>query len=133
MSYVTGSHAFKYGFNRTHGYLDEYQYTLNPVALRFNNGVPNQITERATYRVITNLDNDLGFYAQDRWTVNRWTVQGALRFDYFATSFPSSTSGRSRSRRTATSPSRRRTPSRGRTSPIAAASPTTSSATARRR
>ena len=47
MSYVTGSHAFKFGFNRTHGYLDEYQYTLNPVSYRFNNGVPNQITERA--------------------------------------------------------------------------------------
>jgi hypothetical protein len=88
MSYVTGSHAFKFGFNRTHGYLDEYQYTLNPIALRFNNGVPNLVTERPTYRVITNLDNDLGFYAQDRWTVNRWTVQGAIRFDYFATSSP---------------------------------------------
>ena len=88
MSYVTGSHAIKYGFNRTHGYLDENQYTLNPVAYRFNNGVPNLITERATYRVKTNLDNDLGFYAQDRWTVGRWTVQGALRFDYFSTSVP---------------------------------------------
>jgi hypothetical protein len=88
MSYVTGSHAFKYGFNRTHGYLDEYQYTLNPVALRFNNGVPNLVTERPTYRVKTNLDNDLGFYAQDRWTVGRMTVQAALRFDYFSTSVP---------------------------------------------
>jgi len=88
MSYVTGSHAIKYGFNRTHGYLDENQYTLNPLAYRFNNGVPNQITERATYHVKTNLDNDLGFYAQDRWTVGRMTVQGALRFDYFATSVP---------------------------------------------
>jgi len=98
MSYVTGSHAFKYGFNRTHGYLDEYQYTLNPVALRLGagtvngvalpSGVPNLVTERPTYRVKTNLDNDLGFYAQDRWTRNRLTVQGALRFDYFATSVP---------------------------------------------
>jgi len=88
MSYVTGSHAVKYGFNRTHGYLDENQYTLNPLAYRFNNGVPNQITERATYHVKTNLDNDLGLYVQDKWTVNRWTVQGALRFDYFATSVP---------------------------------------------
>jgi hypothetical protein len=89
MSYVTGSHAIKFGFNRTHGYLDEYQYTLNPIALRLNNGTPNLVTERAMpFRSITNLDNDLGFYVQDRWTVNRLTVQGALRFDYFATSFP---------------------------------------------
>jgi Carboxypeptidase regulatory-like domain len=89
MTYVTGSHAVKFGFNRTHGYLDEYNYTLNPVSYRFNQGVPNQITERAfPFRSKTNLDNDLGVYAQDRWTLNRWTVQGALRFDYFATSFP---------------------------------------------
>ena len=88
-TYVTGSHAIKVGFNRTHGYLDEYNYTLNPVSYRFNGGVPNLITERAfPFRSKTNLDNDLGFYGQDRWTLNRWTFQGALRFDYFATSFP---------------------------------------------
>ncbi|HEY1306139.1 MAG TPA: carboxypeptidase regulatory-like domain-containing protein [Vicinamibacterales bacterium] len=93
-TYVTGSHAMKVGFNRTHGYLDEYNYTLQPVSYRFNGGVPNQITERAfPYRAKTNLDNDLGFYGQDRWTVNRWTFQGALRFDYFATSFPDQTIG----------------------------------------
>ena len=77
MSYVTGSHAVKFGFNRTHGYLDEYNYTLNPVSYRFNKGVPNQITERAfPFRANTNLDNDLGFYAQDRWTLDRWTHPG---------------------------------------------------------
>jgi hypothetical protein len=43
MSYVTGSHAFKYGFNRTHGYLDENQYTLNPVALRLGAGTVNGV------------------------------------------------------------------------------------------
>jgi len=88
MSYVTGSHAIKFGFNRAHGYLDENQYTLNPIAYRFSNGVPNQLTERATYHVKTNLDNDLGLYVQDKWTVSRLTVQGALRFDYFGTSVP---------------------------------------------
>jgi hypothetical protein len=94
MAYVTGTHAFKFGFNRTHGYLDEYQYSLNPVSYRFLNGVPNQITQQARpFRAITNLDNDLGFYAQDRLTLNRWTIQGAIRFDYFATSFPEQTIG----------------------------------------
>ena len=93
-TYVTGSHAFKVGFNNTQGHLDEYMYTLNNLSYRFNNGVPNQITERAfPFRVYTNLDNDLGLYAQDRWTLNRWTVQGAVRFDYFGTSFPEQTVG----------------------------------------
>ena len=44
LSYVTGTHAFKVGFNRTHGFLNEYQYAMNPVSYRFSNGVPNQIT-----------------------------------------------------------------------------------------
>jgi hypothetical protein len=94
MAYVTGSHAMKFGFNRTHGYLDEYQYTLNPISYRFSGGVPNRITERAMpFRSITNLDNDLGLYVQDRWSVDRFTVQAALRFDYFGTSFPAQTVG----------------------------------------
>jgi hypothetical protein len=93
-TYVTGSHAFKVGVNNTQGHLDEYLYVLNPLSYRFNNGVPNRITERAfPYRAYTNLDNDLGLYAQDRWSLNRWTIQGAIRFDYFATSFPEQTVG----------------------------------------
>ena len=93
-TYVTGSHAFKVGFNNTQGHLDEYLYTLNPISYRFNFGVPNRITERAfPYRAITNLNNDLGLYAQDRWSLNRWTIQGAIRFDYFATGFPEQTVG----------------------------------------
>jgi Carboxypeptidase regulatory-like domain len=93
-TYVTGSHAFKVGFNNLQGHLDEYQYVLNPLSYRFSNGVPNQITQRAfPYQAITNLDNDLGLYAQDRWTLNRLTLQGAIRFDYFATSFPEQTVG----------------------------------------
>jgi hypothetical protein len=93
-TYVTGSHAFKVGFNNTQGHLDEYLYTLNNLSYRFNNTIPNRITQRAfPYRAITNLDNDLGLYAQDRWSLNRWTIQGAIRFDYFATSFPEQTIG----------------------------------------
>jgi hypothetical protein len=93
-TYVTGSHAFKVGFNNTQGHLDEYLYVLNPLSYRFNNGVPNRVTQRAfPYRAITNLDNDLGIYAQDRWSLNRWTIQGAIRFDYFGTSFPEQTIG----------------------------------------
>ena len=94
MSYVTGTHAFKVGFNRTHGFLNEYQYAMNPVSYRFNNGVPNQITLRSTpYTAVSNLDNDLGLFAQDRWTLNRLTLNLALRFDSFQSSFPEQTIG----------------------------------------
>jgi hypothetical protein len=94
LSYVTGTHAFKVGFNNTQGHLDEYQYAMNPVNYRFNNGVPNQITEtNRPYRAISNLDNDLGIFAQDRWTMSRLTLNLALRFDAFQTSFPEQTVG----------------------------------------
>ena len=94
MSYVTGTHAFKVGFNRTHGFLNEYQYAMNPVSYRFSGGVPNRITERSTpYTAKTNLDNDLGIFAQDRWTLDRLTLNLALRFDSFQSSFPAQTIG----------------------------------------
>ncbi len=94
MSYVTGTHAFKVGFNRTHGFLEEYQYAMNPVSYRFNLGVPNQITlMNRPYTAKSNMDNDLGLFAQDRWTMNRLTLNLALRFDAFQTSFPEQTVG----------------------------------------
>ena len=100
---MTGSHAFKVGFNRTHGYLEESNYNLNPAGYRFNNGVPNQITvARVPFRSITNLDNDLGLYAQDRWTLNRLDIDGAIRFDYFATASRNRPWGRRSSRRPGT-------------------------------
>ena len=93
-SYVTGTHAVKVGLNRTHGYLNEYQYAENPLSYRFNNGVPNQLTLQARpFRSITNLDNDLGFFVQDRWSLDRLTLNLALRYDYFASSFPEQTLG----------------------------------------
>jgi hypothetical protein len=88
-SYVTGTHAFRVGFNRTHGFQNAYQYALNPVSYRFNNGVPNQITMWARpYRTISNQDNDLGVFAQDKWSMNKITLNLAVRYDMFQTSFP---------------------------------------------
>src|SRR5688572_20473853 len=89
MAYVTGSHSFKTGFNRTHGYQEVYTYNLNPLAFQFNNSVPNQLTMRANpVKSRNHLDNDFGVFAQDKWTLKRTTVSLALRYDHFATSFP---------------------------------------------
>ena len=89
MSYITGSHALKVGFNRTHGKLQATTYNHQPFQYRFNQGVPNQVTMYATpYTAESYADNDFGLYAQDRWTMNRMTVGVALRYDYFGTSFP---------------------------------------------
>jgi hypothetical protein len=89
MSYVTGTHNVKVGFNRTHGYLEQETYNYQPYQYRFNNGIPNQVTLYATpFTARSNQDNDLGVFGQDQWQMDRLTLNVALRYDYFATSFP---------------------------------------------
>ena len=89
-AYITGAHAYKVGFTHSHGY--EGRDTNDggqPLTYRFNNGVPNQITQRAL-PIFTqvNVDHNLALYAQDKWTFRRMTASYGLRYDYFATSFP---------------------------------------------
>ena len=60
-----------------------------PVQYRFNNGVPNQITQAAyPYDWTTNVDHDMGVFVQDKWTVQRLTGTLGLRFDWFKSSSP---------------------------------------------
>jgi hypothetical protein len=94
LAYVTGSHSFKTGFNRVHGFQETTNYNLNPLAFQFNNGSPNQLTMRANPVTFRNhLDNDLGIFAQDKWSMKRTTVNLAVRFDHFKSSFPEQTVG----------------------------------------
>jgi hypothetical protein len=89
VSYVTGTHAFKGGFNNTQGQLRDRTYTFQALNYRFNNGVPNQLTLWATpYTNRAEEDADFGLFAQDRWTLGRLTLMGGIRFDYFKTHFP---------------------------------------------
>ena len=89
LSYVTGAHAFKVGYD----YLGGTHHNPNTavdaaVQYRFNNGVPNLITEFATpYERVWRL-NELGIYAQDKWTIGRLTANAGLRFDFYTTTFP---------------------------------------------
>jgi hypothetical protein len=99
-SYVTGTHAIKTGFNRTHGFQQVHQYALNPVSYRVNSvdanndgiwesATANQITLRSTpYDVRSHEDNDMGLFVQDRISLGKMTVNVALRYDLFQTSFP---------------------------------------------
>jgi hypothetical protein len=90
-SYITGSHNFKVGFNNAYLHHENTTYTdpTTPFSYNFANGVPNQITYRITPRTIAvNVDYDLGFFAQDRWTIGRWTLSGGVRYDAFANSYP---------------------------------------------
>jgi hypothetical protein len=90
LSYVTGAHAFKVGFLDTFGVRHVgYQNIESSLRYRFNNGVPNQITEIATpYGFTNNLSAELGIFAQDKWTLHRLTLNLGTRFDYLNITFP---------------------------------------------
>jgi hypothetical protein len=90
LSYVTGSHSAKFGFGDTHSsrsadVRDDHVH----VVYRFNNGIPNQLTEKATpYTRKENIGADIGIYAQDRWTIRKLTLNIGARYDYFSDYFP---------------------------------------------
>jgi hypothetical protein len=94
MSYITGSHALKVGFN--YGTVDQSRETFSPDApldFRLNNGVPNRITLQATPFIAFMSGYESALFIQDRWTVDRLTLSGGLRYDHFADSFPAQTIG----------------------------------------
>jgi len=95
IAYVTGSHSAKVGiYNvtaRRDSHLDD---NVAHLSYRFLNGVPNQLTERATpFDHSERQPMDLGIFAQDKWTVKRLTLNYGVRFDHFASDFPAQTLG----------------------------------------
>ena len=91
VSYITGSHNFKVGFNNAYGHHENTTYTdpAAPYSYNFANGIPQSITYRIAPRTIqVNVTRDLGLFAQDRWTISRWTLSGGIRYDSFGTKFP---------------------------------------------
>jgi len=98
LSYVSGSHVMKVGFNNAYGYHDNYNFT-NPNALfyTFVAGVPATITEQAApYTAKIEVNRDLGIFAQDKWTKGHWTLMGGIRYDSFANRFPEQSLGPTR-------------------------------------
>ena len=94
VSYITGAHSFKFGVGDISGNTVERDWDINPVSYRFNNGEPNQITMRAyPLEFAVDVDHQFGAYAQDRWTIDRLTVNAGLRLDWFKNSFPAQSIG----------------------------------------
>jgi hypothetical protein len=124
ISYVTGSHNAKFGYdggyfsqtrtNRTGNTRLEYRYftpaaaclTTAPTAANpypcgntslyyandpFNSArrpVPDRVTVNTGPSTIDNRVGYNGFYVQDLWTLKRFTLSGALRYDHAFSSYP---------------------------------------------
>jgi hypothetical protein len=91
VSYITGPHAFKVGFNNAYGHHENTSYLAPaaPYSYGFTTMVPTSITYQLVPRTVeVNVNRDMGLFAQDKWTTGRWTLSGAIRWDSFANSFP---------------------------------------------
>jgi len=94
LSYITGAHSFKVGFGDIFGRTNQRDWDLNSLSYRFNNGVPNQITMRAfPIDYYVDVNHQFGAYAQDRWTIDRLTLNVGLRYDWFKNSYPAQAIG----------------------------------------
>lgn len=91
-SYITGTHSVKVGFGMYHG-IDNYYNIAIPhdVSYTFNNGRPVSLTQWATPSTYLQSVNMLGLYAQDQWTLNKFTVNLGLRVDYLNAWVPAQT------------------------------------------
>jgi hypothetical protein len=89
LSYVTGSHLMKVGFNNAQGHFENLNYDVNPIYYTFVNGSPSAVNIKdSPYTIKIDVDRDLGFFVQDRWSMKRWTLTGGIRYDSFKNTFP---------------------------------------------
>ena len=90
VSYVTGTHSLKVGFNTRHA--DEshgVSYLNNPLRYEFATPeFPFAVTQFGTPRNSHHSSNDLGIYAQDQWTIDRLTLNLGVRYDHVNAYYP---------------------------------------------
>ncbi|HET9271007.1 MAG TPA: carboxypeptidase regulatory-like domain-containing protein [Vicinamibacterales bacterium] len=90
-SYVTGSHSAKVGF-RLHQNIAMYPvnfYNNTQLNYVFTNGQPTAVTVNGDANSAQEQHQFMtAFYAQDRWTLGRLSLQGGLRFEHLSDYFP---------------------------------------------
>jgi hypothetical protein len=97
VSYVTGSHSLKVGYQHTLMTQDIVWMTnTQNLTYRFNNGVPNQLTQSISPWMNRSRTGWDAVFAQERWTRGRLTTQAAVRFDRARSWFPAQQEGPSR-------------------------------------
>jgi hypothetical protein len=93
LSYITGSHSFKIGFNNGRQTITRNTFADQPISFRVNTAtgvpVPNQILLWATpFDLTSTFTSDGGAFAQDKWTIGRLTLGYGVRFDWVSIAYP---------------------------------------------
>jgi hypothetical protein len=91
-SYIPGAHNFKFGYQGNVSHPSQSYFNFTPfIQYRFNNGVPNRLTQTGVYPGTVKFQRNIlmnSFYAQDTYTRARLTLQGGIRFDSIGTGYP---------------------------------------------
>jgi hypothetical protein len=97
LSYITGTHSFKVGYQQTRMTDDRTWITNNQsLTYRVDNGVPNQLTQSISPWVNDARAAWQALFVQEQLTLGRLTLQGAVRFDRAWSWFPAQQEGPSR-------------------------------------
>jgi hypothetical protein len=96
-TYLTGGHSVKAGYQGVLHINMSFPHTNNHnLQYRFNNGVPDQLTQNLLpYRTEERTRYD-ALFVQDQWTRGRMTLQGALRYDHAWSYYPAQQIGPTR-------------------------------------
>lgn len=89
-SYVTGSHALRYGVQWGRGWISSWRDANGHMVQRYSNGVPTQV-QRWNFPIPearSNLDYLWGVFLQDSWTLNRLTLNPGIRLEAIRGSVP---------------------------------------------
>ncbi|MFN7981468.1 MAG: carboxypeptidase regulatory-like domain-containing protein [Vicinamibacterales bacterium] len=83
-SYVTGSHNIKVGMQYGFGYFWRQRRMAADLVQLYRNGAPSQVIIYNTPQSSqSDMNADQGIYAQDQWTLGRFTINPGVRFEHF--------------------------------------------------
>src|SRR5215471_7179840 len=82
LTYVTGAHSIKVGYQGSYAISDTEIVTNDPLlTYSFNNRAPASFTFRLPNWRTSDRTETTSLFIQDSWTHNRLTLSGALRYD----------------------------------------------------
>jgi hypothetical protein len=97
MAYVTGSHNMKFGVQNNFGYSVDGTERNADLNQRYQNGVPVQVQIYNTpVRTRIEMNQNVGLYAQDSWTLKRVTLNAGIRWESYQASIGRQQSGEGR-------------------------------------